>query len=245
VKTLAPLLGLLMLLPAPLLAQTPGEAPAATPAALSPADPALLAKATPIAAIVLPDGAMERMMGPMMQKMMEPAMDGMSKMPIRQFLSAGGLDAEQADQLGDATIAEMMAIIDPHFRERMNVMMSSMWPAMGRLMTRFEPDMRAGMAEAFAHRYNAAELDDISAFLKTPAGAKFGGGFMELATDPHYLGRMQAIMPEMMKAMPEIMKAPAEALAKLPKARTYEQLSKAERQKLEELFGSDPKKTAP
>ncbi|BBF68721.1 DUF2059 domain-containing protein [Sphingobium sp. 3R8] len=227
----------LLLLSAPIAAQA--QAPAATVEAV---DPALLAKAKPIAAVILPDGTMEKMMGPMMQKMMGPMMDGMTKMPIREFLKVGGLDPEQADKLGEGTIEEMMAIIDPNFRKRMDVVVNSMMPAIGRFMGRYEPDMREGMAEAFASRYNSAELDQIGAFFKTPIGAKFGAGFMELAADPHYIGRLQKVMPEMMQAMPEIMKSSAAELEKLPKPRTYNDLTKAERDRLTTLLGADAKK---
>lgn len=226
----------LLLLSAPVAAQVP---PAAAPSAA--VDPALLAKAQPIAAVILPDGTMEKMMGPMMQKIMGPMMDGMTRMPIREFMKAGGMEPEKADSLGKGTIEEMMAIVDPHFRERMDVMVNTMMPAIGRFMGRYEPEMREGMAEAFAYRYNAAELEQIGAFLKTPTGAKFGAGFMELATDPHYLARMQTIMPEMMRAMPEIMKSSEAAFAKLPKPRTYDALTKAERDRLIALVGADAK----
>ncbi|NWK97715.1 hypothetical protein DM806_19055 [Sphingobium lactosutens] len=227
----------LFLLSAPVAAQVQ---PASVPAAdVQPVDPALLAKAQPIASVILPDGTMERMMGPMMQKMMAPMMDGMTKMPIREFLKVGGMDPDKADSLGEGTMEEMMAIIDPSFRKRMDVIVNTMMPAMGRFMGRYEPDMRQGMAEAFAYRYNAAELDQIAAFLKTPIGAKFGAGFMQLATDPHYLGRMQKIMPDMLRAMPEIMKSSEAELAKLPKPRGYKDLTKAERDRLTALIGAD------
>jgi hypothetical protein len=168
-------------------------------------------------------------------------MDGMTKMPIRDFLKAGGLNPEQADTLGEGTVEQMMAIIDPHFRKRMDVIVNTMMPAMGRFMGRYEPDMREGMAEAFAGRYSMAELDQIGTFLNTPTGAKFGAGFMELAADPHYIGRLQKIMPEMMQAMPQIMKSSADALAKLPKPQTYNDLTKAERDRLTALLGPDAK----
>ncbi|MFB0874433.1 MULTISPECIES: DUF2059 domain-containing protein [unclassified Sphingobium] len=227
-----------------LLLATPAAAQAQSPvsAAVQPVDPALLSKARPISAIILPNGTMEKMMGPMMQKMMGPMMDGMTKMPIREFLKVASLNPDEAESLGQGTIEEMMAIIDPNFRKRMDVIVNTMMPAMGRFMGRYEPDMREGMAEAFAFRYSAGELDQIIAFLKTPVGAKFGAGFMELAADPHYLGRMQKIMPEMMQAMPEIMKASAEELAKLPKPRTYNDLTKAERERLTTLIGANAKK---
>lgn len=228
----------LLILSTPVAAQTP-PAPAAE---AQPVEPELLAKARPIAAIILADGTMEKMMGPMMQKMMGPMMDGMTKAPIREIMKVGGLDAEKADTLGKATVEEVMAILDPNFRKRMDVIMNTMMPAMGRFMGRYEPEMREGMAEAFAYRYDAAELDQIAAFLKTPTGGKFGAGFMELATDPHYLDRVMKIMPDMMRAMPEIMKPAIDEIAKLPKPRTYDDLSKAERDHLIALLGSDAKK---
>lgn len=232
----------LLLLSAPLYAQTPPAAPVNS--ALTPVDPALLAKARPVAAIILPDGTMGRMMGPMMQKMMGPMMDSFTKLPVRELLKAGGMDTEEADRLNPATIDEIMAIMDPNFRKRMDIMMNSMMPAIGQFMGRFEPDMREGMAEAFASRYDAAELDQINAFMKTPAGAKFGSGFMELALDPHYIGKVQAMMPAMMQALPEIMKKSTAQMEALPKPRTYNDLTPAERKRLEALIGADAKKVA-
>lgn len=205
-------------------------------------DPVLLAKARPVAAAILPDGVMAEMMGPAMQKMMGPMMDSVSKMPIRDLAQVGGLDPAEIDKLSDATLRDIMEILDPAFDERMTIMTETMFPALGRFMTQFEPDMREGMAEAFAGRYSAAELDKIGAFLETPTGKKFGSGFMLLATDPHYIGRMQAIMPQMMKAMPSIMKTSSEAMAKLPKPKKYGDLSKKDRDRLAELIGIDPKK---
>jgi hypothetical protein len=45
--------------------------------------------------------------------------------------------------------------------------------------------------------------------------------------------------------MPTIMKGPADAIAKLPKPRSYKDLSAAERNRLAELLGVDPKKMKP
>jgi hypothetical protein len=232
----------LLMLAVPAAAQT---SVAPTPAeTLAPVDPALLAKARPIAAIIIPDGVMARMMGPMMQKMISPMLDSMTKMPVRDLMKAGGMDPAQADRLSPATIEQVVTIVDPAYRDRMQIMMGSMMPALGRFMSRYEPDMREGMAEAFASRYTATELDQIGAFMKTPAGARFGGGFMELATDPHYIGKVTSMMPALMQAMPDIMKEPQAQLAKLPKPRSYKDLTPAERQRLETLLGADPKKVA-
>lgn len=228
-----------------LVAPLPARAQPAAAAQPSSLDPALLAKARPIAAAILPDGTMARLMGPMMRQLIGPMMDSMGKIPIRDLMKAGGMDPAQAETMKPATIDQVMAIIDPAYHQRISVMTETMFPALGKFMTQFEPDMREGMAEAFAARYNAAELDAILAFLRTPEGAKFGAGFMELAADPHYLGRVQSMMPKLIEAMPTIMKGPADALAKLPKPRAYKDLSAAERNRLAELLGVDPKKMKP
>lgn len=231
----------------PLLALATPASAQPTPAAvdqLPPVDPALLGKAQPIAAVILPNGTMARMMGPMMQKMMGPMMDGMTKMPMRDLLKAGGMDPAEADRMQPATIEQVMAIVDPAYRRRMTILTDTMMPALGKFMGRFEPDMRDGMAQAFASRYSAAELDQINAFMKTPAGAKFGSGFMELAADPHYIGKVQQMMPALMQAMPEIMKDSAAQMAALPKPRSYKDLTPAERKRLEALIGTDRKKVA-
>lgn len=227
----------------PVAAQVAPSAPAMAEQ-LAPVDPALLARAQPIAAVILPDGTMARMMGPMMQKMMGPMMDGITAMPLRDLMKAGGMDPAEADKLSPATTAQIMEIVDPAYKKRMSIFIDTMMPALGRFMGRFEPDMRDGMAQAFASRYTAAELDQIAAFMKTPAGAKFGSGFMELAADPHYIGKMQGIMPALMQAMPGIMQESQAQMAALPKARTYKDLTPAERQRLETLLGTDRKKVA-
>lgn len=233
----------LLAIAVPATAQTPPPPPAAP--SLPPVDPALLAKARPIAATIIPDGVMARMMGPMMQKMLAPMLDGMTKMPVRDLMKAGGMAPEEADRLNPATIEQIMAIVDPAYRQRMQILIGGMMPALGRFMGRYEPDMREGMAEAFASRYSSTELDQIGAFMRTPAGARFGSGFMELATDPHYLGKVQSMMPALMQAMPDIMKDSQAQLAKLPKPRSYKDLTPAERERLETLLGADRKKVAP
>ena len=47
---------------------------------------------------------------------------------------------------------------------------------------------------------------------------------------------------QMLQAMPEILKSSEAELAKLPKPRTYDQLSQAERDRLVTLIGADPAK---
>jgi hypothetical protein len=218
------------LLPLALLIGTPAMAQ----------DAALLAKAQQTAAVIVPKGSVEKMMGPMMEKMIRPMMGQMSELPVRDLARMVGAPEADLQKIGQAKISEVMAILDPAFHPRMEVSMTTMFREMGPLMGQFEPDMRSGMAKAFANRYDAAELDAINAFLATPAGNKFGSGFMMLATDPAYLESMQAMMPKVIEAMPAIIGKVTQAVAKLPKPRKVEQLSADEKKKLSELLGVSP-----
>ena len=189
----------------------------------------------------MPEGIYEKILGPLFQQMLRPMTEQMTNIPVRDLARAAGVSADKVEALGNGKLNEVMAIVDPAFRQRMDLTMSTMFGEMGPLLSQFEPEIREGMAAAYANQYSAGELDAINAFLTTPTGAKFGGGFMTLATDPNYLSKMQAMMPRIMEAMPAIIKKVGDAVATLPKPRTYAQLSKAERTKLAELLGVDPK----
>ena len=213
-----------------------------TPPMEKPIDPLTLSKAHLIADAMIEKGAFEKMFGPMMDQLMVPAFDQMLDLPVRDFARAGGLNEMELKNLSPATLREMTAIMDPVFSERMTVMTHTMFAELGPIMTKMEPDVRDGMAEAFAYKYSNSELDEINIFLATPTGAKFGGGFMSLATDPHYIKKMQGLMPRIMKAMPDILQKAITATNALPAPKTYKDLSRSERAKLAELMGVDPEK---
>jgi hypothetical protein len=201
------------------------------------ADPALLAKAEVAAAALLPAGSMEKIMGPMFEQISKQVSGSMMDIPMSAIARMGGISEEEAAGLGEATLKELMAIIDPAFDQRMGLMMQVMGREMGPLMTQFEPDMRAGMARAFAGKYTGAELDEINAFFASPTGARFGAGFMALAADPEYLKSMETMMPKLMEAMPTIMGRAMEEMGKLPPPKKADDLTKAEKDKIAKLIG--------
>jgi len=226
-----------LLLSASLIWSTAAAAQA--PATPAPAD---LALGRDIAGKLLPDGTYRKMMGGMMGKMMGGMTDQMAAMPIGPYLKLAGLPESDIAKLGQTTIKQIMEIVDPAYQQRMHIIMPAMMDEMGKVMTQFEPDMREGLAEAYATHFTSAQLTDIDHFFNTPSGTAFAGQNMMIAADPAVIQKMQAFMPKLMQAMPDIIQKASQAAASLPKAKTPETLTDADRAKLAQLLGVSPDK---
>lgn len=218
-----------VLLAAPVFAQAPAAA-----------DPARLAAATRIAAKLLPDGSYRQMMSGSMDQIMASMTDQMMSTPLKDLVGVSGVDKGKLPAMGPGTLRQMMAILDPAFEQRTKIMSTVMMGEMADIMSAMEPDMRAGMAEAYARRFDIAQLGDIERFFQSPTGATFAAQSMQVYTDPAVMARMQTMMPKIMQAMPRIMGKVATATAGLPKPRTSENLSEADKVKLRALIIAGP-----
>lgn len=225
-----------LLLAAPVAAQAP-SAPAAPAAA---ADPARLAAATRIVAKLLPDGSYRAMMSSRMDQVMNSVTDQMLSMPLKDIVGMAGVDPAKLPAMGPGTMRQMMAILDPAFEQRTKIMTTVMMGEMTDLISAMEPDMRAGMAEAYARRFDIAQLGDIERFFATPSGTAYAAQSLQIYTDPAVMARMQAMMPRLMQAMPAIMRKVAAATAGLPAPRKPADLNAAEKAKLEALIVAGP-----
>jgi hypothetical protein len=204
--------------------------------------PANLALGRDIAAKVLPNGTYQKMMSGPMSQIMSGMTDRMSTLPIAPFLKAAGQSPSDALKLGSTTIKQIMDIVDPAYQQRMQIIMPVMMQQMGEVMTRFEPQMRDGLAQAYGTRFTLAQLTDIDHFFNTPSGSAYAAENMTIATDPAVMQKMQAFMPTLMQAMPGIMQKAMAATASLPKAKTPATLTDADRTKLAQLLGVSPDK---
>ena len=227
----------LMTLAVPLSAQTVVTS-SDTPTAAVTVSPT----ATAIAAKLFPDGTYRRMLGDSIGKMMSGMVDQMGNVPLGDLAKAYRIDPEAAAKLDKATVNKIMVIVDPAFRDRMKLVMDGMFKGMIPLFEQMEPELRAGLAEALAHRFTASQLGELDAFFATPTGNSFASQQMLLFMDPAVMGRMQAQMPKIMQAMPALVGDAAKAAASLPKAKKYQDLTEAERNELAALLGVDPKK---
>ena len=203
--------------------------------------PAALAEARAVVARLLPRGTYKTLMSSTMAPLMDQMGDSIGQLPLRQLAQLGGLSAEQAAALDKVDMARVMAIYDPRWQERNRLSMRAMFTAMGDFFDGFEPELREAYARAFAHRFSAAELADLNRYFATPVGAKFAGGYMQMAADPAIIDATKAMMPRMMSAMPRFVEAAQKATAALPPPRRIEQLSARERADLAAALGIDAK----
>lgn len=222
----------------PAVAQT---APAPVPVAAS-ADPATLAEARLVVAHLFPQGTYKKILGPMMDSVMSNVGDNLKALPLRELAELGGLDPKQAEALDKVKIDEVMAIYDPHWRERMQLESRAMFDAMGDFFTTQEPEIREAMARAYANHFTLAELTDIDHFFATASGGKFASQYMTVATDPAMLAEMQSMMPKMMQNMPKFIAAAQKATASVPAPRKLKDLTPAERARLAKALGVDESK---
>lgn len=225
--------------PALLLAAAPAVA-APAPAAPGEAavDPARLEAARKTVDHVFPLGTYARMMDGTMDSMMDVIMDSAAGMPLKDLAGIGGLKQEELETpMGSATLAEIMAIYDPNYRERMKLSTRAMMSEMSGLMTEFEPEIRDGLAKAYAAKFDAAQLRELNAFFATPTGAAYAANSFMIFMDPAVMSKMQQFMPRMMERMPDIIAKVKTAVDKLPPPRAYKDLSEKERTRLAELLG--------
>lgn len=233
---------------APLHAQQADAPPAqatssAVPAnaAEAPIEPARLAAAQKAVQYIFPAGTYARIMDRSLQGMVKPMMESVGKLPLRDLAAIAGVSEQELAAKPGATLDELMAILDPAFKERTAATMPAMFKAMGSLFAEFEPVMQASLARAYARRFDERQLAELNAFFATPTGTLYAANSMVIFTDPEVMSGMQAFVPVMMKRMPEIMKGVQAELAHFPPRKTYKDLTPAERKRIAELLGTKEK----
>lgn len=185
---------------------------------------------------MMPPGTLQQVAGGMFDKMMNPLMAMAATADSSAVASELAIEDEDF-AIDDADAVRVAEILDPVREERIRVVTEATQRAMGTAMTAMEPAMRKGMAEAYAATFTTGELTAIDAFFTTPEGASFARKSYSLASDPRIMGAAMEGLPAMMgqmKAMEADMQA---ADAKLPRRRTYADLSAAERTELAKLTG--------
>lgn len=207
-------------------------------AELPPVDPERLALGVQLADKVLPAGVMQEMMASSMGMGMAGKMlDGtMQQMPLSVLAQVGGLSPDEAAELGDTTIAQVMDIIDPYYKQRMTRMIDGVTTFVASMAGEMEPVMREGLGRAYASRFTLEQLAATRDFFATPAGSAFAADSYLIFADPEMMAATVEVMPKMMSRLPEMMAA-LESDDALPPARTMADLSDAERARLADLLG--------
>jgi hypothetical protein len=223
----------------PVAAQDAASATQAAP------DAARLAAAKVTIDYILPVGTYSKMFGGSFNQLMDQVTDSLTNVPIADLVRSTGLPQEDVAKLGRATVADVMEIMDPAYKERQQATMQAMIPAMNKMMTSMEPAMREALADAYARRFTLEQLNDMNRFFATPSGSVYASNSMSIMMDPEVVGRVSKDTPKMLQEflaqMPEIEKRVQAATANLPKPRKFEDLTAEQKAKLAGLLGIDEK----
>ena len=200
---------------------------------------ARLPAAQAVVGAMMPDGFYGTMMTDIVDKMMRPMMTMFSSPEI--ILSARlDLDEEAIGQLTEAEQAEISAMLDPAFDQRVDAIIGVMTEKMGGMFAVMEDPMREGLSKAYAVRFDDNQLADIAAFFATPTGSVYAKESMALFSDPQVMQASMKALPAMMSGFGNIETAMEESMANLPKEAAYSDLTAAQRQRLAELLGVEP-----
>ena len=200
---------------------------------------ARLPAATAMVATMMPEGFYGELMRDMMEKTMRPMMAMFSE---PDFILASRLTLDEAAiaELGDAEKKELLTMLDPAWDQRADTMVNAIVANMGGAYAAVEPPVRAGLAKAYAVRFDEAQLADISSFFATPTGSEFARQSMALFADPQVMGATMEALPEMVGSFTEMETSMEAALESLPAERDYADLSAAQRARMADLLGVEP-----
>ena len=206
----------------------------------TPIEPALLSKGERVAAAVVPKGSYRKIMAETFKKVVEPMMEGMDQIPLSTIATFAGVDEDEITLKEGANLADMMAIIDPYYKQRNRAMMTKLSDIMIDLSDDIEPSIRKGMAKAYARRFSVDELESVAQFFETKSGAKFAGESLAIFASPEVMSASMEMMPQFMERFFGAMEEITTGSGDIPPPRKLEDLSDVERNTLSELIGVDP-----
>ncbi|MEP0728636.1 MAG: DUF2059 domain-containing protein [Parasphingorhabdus sp.] len=203
----------------------------------TPIDPALLSKGERVAAAIVPKGSYRKIMAETFQKVIEPMMAGMDQIPLSTIASFAGVREEDIALKDGATLSELMAIFDPYYKQRNQSMMSQITDILIDMSDDMEPPIRAGMAQAYARRFSAAELETAAKFYETDTGAKIAGESLAIFASPEVMSASMEMMPKFMERLFGAMEEISKGSDDIPPPRRFSDLNQEELKKLNELLG--------
>ncbi len=196
---------------------------------------ARLPLANAVVSKMLPPGFYEELMGDVMGTTLRPILSMFSG-PEMIVMSSVSLD-QGLPELSDGEWAELAETLDPAYATRTDTMIAAMTSGMGEMFAVMEGPMREGMARAYVTRFTTRQLEEIGAFFDTPTGALYARESMAMAADPQFMSSIMGSMPQMMGQMGDFEATMEAAMANVPEAKTFDQLSGGEREKAARLLG--------
>ncbi|WP_262407966.1 DUF2059 domain-containing protein [Sphingopyxis sp. OPL5] len=206
---------------------------------LPPIAPAQLAIAQKTTGALVPTGSLEKMMDNLYGKLFRGLMGELGGMSDIMLSYKTGVEADKISALDDVTKEKIADIFDPNRKAREEQIMTNVKPLISEVLRDLEVPMREGMANAFARKFSADQLNQMNAFFATPAGSAYASEWMALQADPEIILAIIKSVPPM--ANKWIDRAPElEGKFKdLPKERQMADLSDADLTKLAGLMKVD------
>lgn len=186
---------------------------------------------------VFPEGSFAVVMDQSMEPMMTAMMGAVTGDPRTELASLSGVPTEDLHELDDETAQAALDILDPQYagrNERINRIVLDM---MGDLFAAIEPAYREALARAFSIRFVEGEMEELLVFFDTPVGGKFAKESFLVQYDPQMMSIMEAMGPAMGEVFPKMLEQITQMAEDFPVARTFTELSSAERERLSELLG--------
>lgn len=194
---------------------------------------------------IFPAGTYAKMMKDQFKPMMNGLMGQMlDTVQIGDLSDLTGLYFDDLEAIDESKQTDAMAILDPARRERLAAINDLVIEGVTQTINRVEPAYRDGLVQAYAARFSAVELADISAFFATPTGGHYAAQSLLIYSDPQVMAATKKVLPEMMAMGLAITEQAAAQTGKFSQPRKFSDLSSVEQKKLAEILGVTTQKLA-
>ncbi len=174
-----------VLFASPVLAQT-----APQPASVVPADKDALANN--VANLIMPKGTFNQIFEKKLPEMANFVLDKKA-LDFVKLIEPYEKNKKSYDgmvkMVGNKTVLELMNenAPDPHWRERISIVMRVIGQEYAPLFDLMEPELRTNLAKTYARKFSAAQLTEMNSFLATPTGRAYSEMQMMQYYEPEVL----------------------------------------------------------
>lgn len=186
---------------------------------------------------IMPVGTFAGVLEDTMKPMLGAVLGQLTSDPQTQLSSITGMTSYDLAELETETLQDALDVFDPHLQERNDKTTDLAVNIVAKMFDAMEPFYREAMSKSLAVRFDEAEMIEVLKFFDTPVGEKFALSSFMVHYDPQMLGVMEQMGPAMMAVLPEMMEGFAELEENYPPARSFSELSAAERGRVSDLLG--------
>ncbi len=208
---------------------------------LPPVAPAQLALAQQTTGALVPPGSLEKMLDNLYGKLFKGILGEMGGMSDLMLSIKTGVESEKIALLDEASKIAAADLLDPYRQQREDQVMKVIKPLISEALRDLETPMRSGMAQAYARKFSAAQLNDMNGFFATPAGQAYTSEWMALQADPQVMLAMIKAVPPLVSKFMDRAPTIEKDMKELPKEKQLSDLSEAELSKLAKLMKVDVK----